>query len=69
MFYKQTNRQKKKDTKAPKPNEIFVLVQEGDVSARRANVIAAGSLGKVMHSLYFFLSVCLFVKHWAVVLN
>ena len=53
----------------PKPNEKFVLVQEGDVSARRANIIAAGSLGKVMHSLYFFMSVCLFVKHWAVVLN
>ena len=51
-------------THCPKPNEIFVLVQEGDVSARRANIIAAGSLGKVMHSLYFVcfvLFVCLFV--------
>ena len=34
-------------THCPKPNEIFVLVQEGDVSARRANIIPAGSLGKV----------------------
>ena len=25
-------------THCPKPNEIFVLVQEGDVSARRANI-------------------------------
>ena len=48
-------------TNCPRPNEIFVLVQERDVSARRANIVAAGSLGKVINSLYLSFFVCLFV--------
>ena len=46
----------------PKSNEIFFFVQEKDVSSRRTNIVASGSLGKVVNCLYVcFLSFCLFV--------